>query len=81
MMEASPNQIAKEEKTTSLETTNLMQLALAEESGLDITDWINQYASKFRALVEKEPVFINDYEKKPEETLRLVSTRLQEQLH
>lgn len=51
-MERTPHQLPKN-PGTHIETTNLMQVTSAELSGLGIEEWITNYASDFRTLIEK----------------------------
>lgn len=80
-MEAEPRQMPRAENAPSLETTNLMQLALAEASGLDTAEWINRYSAGFRVLIDEEPALVADYILHPEETLGKIREGLQKQLH
>lgn len=74
-MERIPHQILNN-PGANIETTNLIQMTLAGTSGLDMEEWIAQYASDFRLLVEEHPDLVSEFVTEPEKTIDTIRNSL-----
>lgn len=55
---------------------NQMQMKLADMEGIDLGEFIELHAQKFRDVVDSNPNLLNEYKNNPEEALQKAKDQL-----
>ena len=78
------NSFLKGINTTPINETviaNAMQIKLSESMNINMVDFINIYAAKFRAGLDSNPEWIEMYHKNEEEVMIKVKSFLEDTIH